>query len=451
MSSVGWKLNCVIICAFVSGRAYAVDVLGTARVGAYTRTVQFIDEINGETNNDENVFSAQLKAEIYDFNSRDDTFVMDIRDKVDTFGKLDQQNLSLETYNRLQIREMAYKRPWETNRIYFSLGRFSLIEAAIIDNDGAEIGYRFSRSLRFGLFGGQAPKDVVTPYYINPDDAAEVNSTQGGLYVSYEKKSGFERSIYTNNAVAISPTYNITDEQSHTYFFHMGLWNLTPSNRISTYLIQDLVPTSSLRRGSVSHQYLGVKLKTSLSFAQTNTEDYLIRRDLLDELLPSSEQAINLDIRHRMFSMLSVDYSAGFSKRSADGKTANDFALGIILPKFLLATGSLRAQFGQRTGYTSEGTFIRAGYEYWNQTFSASLIHTVRNDTYEEDQFKTTRQITDVDAGIFLSDRLRGSVGFQREADERLSATAFFMMVGYRFGVGSVAPVRQKPSLFEEI
>ncbi len=451
MISVGLKLNCAMICVLFSSRALAVDVLGQFRLGAYTRSLQFKEEVNGEINNDESVYSTQLKMEVYDISSHDDAFAIDVRDKVDSYGNLDRTNLSLATYNRLQVRELAYKRPWETNRFYFTVGRFALSEANVIDNDGAEAGFRFSRTLRFGLFGGAAPKDVITPYYINPDKTPDVNNTQGGVYVSYEKKSGFERSVYTNNALAIGPTYNLTDKTSHSYFFHMGLWNLNPNNRISSFLLQDLAPAPSLRRGSISHSYFDPKIRTNLSLSETNTEDYLIQRDLLDTLAPSAEQNVNADLRYRLFPALSVDLSAGFSKRARDGKAANETALGIILPKFILATGSLRAQFGTQKKYLSKGNFVRAGYDYWNAFFSASIIHTISQETYDEDGFKNSRQITIIDGGIFLSDRLRGSLGYQREADDRLTATAFFMMAAYRFGVGSVAPIRNKPALFEEI
>ncbi|MBC7532388.1 MAG: hypothetical protein H7318_12485 [Oligoflexus sp.] len=434
----------------IGSDALAVDVLGQFRLGSYTRSVEFEQSLNGETSNDEKVFSAQLKMEIYDFSSSEDTIVMDLRDKVDNYGKLETSNLTLDTYNRMQIRELAYKRPFETNKLYFSLGRFSLPEANVIDNDGAEFGYHFSKSLRFSVFGGIAPKDVVTPYYVDPDATSDVNNAQGGVYLSYEKKNGLERSLYTNNAIAMGPTYNITDKKSHSYFYHMALWNLNPSNRISSFVQQDFVPTSSLRRASLSHSYFDPKFRTNLSLSQTNTEDYLIQQDILDPLPPSAEQSLRFDLRHRMLNWISMDYSGGYSKREVDGKSQSEIAIGFVLPKLLLPTGSFRAQYGVRDNYFSKDRFIRGGYDYWNQSFSLSLIHTSSAEEFD-DKTKNNRQTTNIDGGFFLSDRLRGSLGYQIEQDDKVSASALFVMIGYRFGSSSVPPIRNKPALFEEI
>lgn len=437
-------------CAFAyASDVWAIDVLGQFRLGGYTRSVEFEQPVNGETSNDEKVLSAQLKMEIYEFNSHEDAIVMDLRDKVDSYGKLETSNLTLDTYNRMQIRELAYKRPFETNKLYFSLGRFSLPEANVIDNDGAEFGYRFSKSLRVSLFGGVAPKDVITPYYVDPATTG-VNNAQGGLYLSYEKKNGIERSLYTNNAIAMGPTYNITDKKSHTYFYHMALWNLNPNNRISSFVQHDFVPSSSLRRASLSHSYFDPKFRTNLSLSQTNTEDYLIQQDLLDPLPPSAEQSLRFDLRHRLFNWFSMDYSAGYSKREVDGKSQSEVAIGMILPKLLLANGSFRAQYGVRDNYFSKDRFIRGGYDYWYQSFSLSLIHTSSAEEFD-DKTKNSRQTINIDGGFFLSDRLRGALGYQREKDDKVSASALFVMVGYRFGASSLPPIRNKPALFEEI
>lgn len=447
--SAVFLLNSLLTCGFFASEAKAIDALGQFRLGSYTRSVDFEQPVNGETSNDESVYSLQLRTEIYNFNSNDDVVLMDLRDKYDSYGKLDDSNLTLENYNRFQVRELAYKRPWETNKFYFTLGRFSLPEANIFDNDGAEIGYRTSKNLRLGLLVGMAPKEVVTPYYVDPE-TPDVDNTQAAVYLSYEKKSGIERQLYTNNAVAMGPTYNITDKKSHTYVYHMGIWNLNPSNRISTFLQQDFAPTSSLRRASISHSYFDSKFRSNASLSQTNTEDYLLKQELLDPLPPSAEQSLRVDLRYRMTSWMSLDGLAGYSKRVADGSSQTEFALGAIFPKLLLPTGSFRAQYGVRDNYYSKDNYIRAGYDYWNQYFSMSLIHTVSNETFDDDT-KNSRQSTYVDAGFFLSDRIRGSVGYQREQDDRVSASALFVMVGYRFGSRSLPPIRTKPALFEEI
>lgn len=425
----------------------AAVVRGQLRAGYSSRGVEFKQPVSGETSNDESVINLQAKVDVSEFNSSDDRLLFDIRDKYDSYGKLERQNLRLSSYNRMVLRQAAYQRPWESNRLYFTAGRFALPEANIMAHDGADVGYRFTRSTRVGAFAGLGPADVLTPLYVDPG-TTEVSSTQLGSYLTYEDKQGVEDSTYMSNAVAIAPSYLITDADSHTYFYHQSMLTFTSVHRVSGIILQDISPSSTLRRAYGAYTYLTERYRATAAIQQTSTEDYLVKQTLQDNLAPSSVRSIDLSLRQRFSSSFALDYSASYGTRSVDGKTRTELAFGVLLPKLLSESGSGKAQLGKRSNFTSDDTFFRFGYDYWSKSFGGGLSHLIVNEDYRAGG-KNSRQITTIDGGFFVSDDIRGSVGYQLETDDQVSANALFLMLGYRFGVGSVSPVHTKPPRFE--
>lgn|GEM_PF-5312601 len=429
--------------------AQSMDTRGQIRIGAYTRTVTFKEAVLGETNNDEYVISSQVKLDLLNLTEDRGQVLFEVRDKIDNFGKLERENLRLTSYNRFQVRTAAYRKPWENNRFYYTVGRFQLSEANIRSHDGAELGYRYSREIRTGLFVGQGPEDILTPLYVDPETQS-VNNMQAGAYVTYDTKVGAEDSSYLTQAIAQAPSYDITDAENHAYYYQQGMWTFTPTHRLVTQVLYDVSPNSQLRRGYVSYTYLTEKYRAMSYFQQTTTEDYLIKQTLEDSLVPSAVQSLNFELRHRYSPTFSLDYSLSYGRRSADGLTRTEYALGTLFPRLFSSSGSARAQFGIRNNFQSKENFLKVGYDYWSRSFGLGVSHVINNENYE-DGTKNTRQISLIDMGFFFFDDFRGSLGYQREQDKSVQANAMFVMVGYRFGSGAVSPVRTKPARFEAI
>jgi hypothetical protein len=432
--------------------AQAVDFRGDARIGHYSRQVEFqgayLGETAGETNNDEQVINLQLKANADDLNDSSDRIIVDFRDKRDGFGKLERENLLLSNYERRQLRLGAYQRPWERNRTYFTVGRFTLPEANIIANDGVEFGYRSSKASRYGGFVGQGAKDIIAPLYVDPDTRV-IPSTQFGAYYNYETKDTPEGSSYLTNAVAQAPTYDITDEQSHLYYYQQGLFTIGGLHRIGSLVQFDFVPKASLRRGYASYYYQTERLRAGGYVNQTTTEDYLIKQIIQDVLVPSAVRTIDLDARYRVTPLFSVDVSASRGTRTADGKTRTEFAGGLLFPKVLGETSSTRLQLGVRQNFLSKDNFSKIAYDYWGKAFSLGVAYTLSNEAYE-DGTTNKRSIMMVDAGIFVFDDIRGALGYEMEADSKVKAKALFIMFGYKFGTSAASP-RTRPARFEEM
>jgi hypothetical protein len=432
--------------------AWAVDFKGDARIGHYSRQVEFqgsfLSQTAGETNNDEQVINLQLRATAEDLNDSEDRILFDFRDKRDGFGKLERENLLLSNYERRELRLAAYQRPWERNRTYFTVGRFSLPEANIVANDGVEFGYRTSKASRYGLFGGQGAKDVIAPLYVDPD-TREIPATQFGAYYNYETKDTPEDSSYLTNAVAQAPSYDITDAQNHLYYYQQGLFTISGVHRLGSLVQFDVSPKASLRRGYVSYYFQTERLRAGGYINQTTTEDYLIKQVIQDVLVPSAVRTVDADVRYRVTPSFSVDASVNRGTRTADGKSRTEYAAGLLFPKVLGDTSSTRLQLGVRQNFLSKDNFTKIAYDYWGKSLSVGLAYTLSNETYD-DGTTNKRSIMMVDAGIFVLDDIRGALGYEMESDSKVKANALFIMFGYKFGVSASSP-RTRPARFEEM
>ena len=179
---------CGFLCLLLVGYpSLAYEYNGSVRAGYINSKIDYSSaDLSGATN-DVEIFSTRLNLDVDRINRKEDLFTLDLRDRYDFFGKVDSEILQLSAENTLQIREAAYKRPWENNRTFYSVGRFSLPSAGILANDGGEYGYRMSKRHRVAAFIGIAPEDVLTPASITPEIRG-YDGNQGGVYSVYEKK-----------------------------------------------------------------------------------------------------------------------------------------------------------------------------------------------------------------------------------------------------------------------
>ena len=448
-----WQVRlwvCVLgmrIIAPVSGAEFK----GDTKLGVLNRQVEFkgdiLKETAGETHNDERLLNLQLKLNVEEMGSSKDRLLLDVRSKRDSYGLLERENLRLSNYDRQELRTLAYQRPWESNRFYFTLGRFTLPEANILGNDGADFGYRPSKTMRYGLFAGQAPRTIITPLYVDPE-TRKLDSNQAGVYLNYEMKEGVEESSFLTNAIVQAPSYDITDAQNHSYYYPQGMWTLSSIHRLGSLVHFDFAPKSNLRRGYLSYALQTEKLRFSSYLQQTNTEDYLIKQVLQDTLKPSAVQSLNLGLRYNIASSLAIDLTFSQGKRTADGLTRTETAFGLLLPRLLGDSSSTRFQVGTRKNFQSQDKFSKISYDYFARSVNLGLSYMIIDEKYQ-DGATNKRTIANLEGGLYFFDDVRAALGYQLENDNQIKANAFFFMVGYRFGSGLASATRTKPARFE--
>lgn len=182
---------------------------------------------------------------------------------------------------------------------------------------------------------------------------------------------------------------------------------------------------------------------------QTSTEDYLIKQVIQDVLVPSAVRTIDLDARYRVSASFSVDVSASQGTRTADGKNRTEYAAGLLFPRIFGDTSSTRLQLGIRQNFLSKDKFTKVAYDYWGKTLSVGLAYTLSDEAYD-DGTTNKRTILMVDAGIFVLENIRGSLGYEMATDSKVKANALFVMFGYKFGSSTSSP-RTRPARFEEM
>ncbi len=427
-----------------------IDYRGQVRFGGYQSSVTLNNDLSGLGTNDASIASTRFDLELTRLNRNRDQFVIELRDKYDFFGKSNNELLQLEADNRLDIRELRYERPWQNNRLYYSLGRFPLAEANIFTHDGAELGYRLSRNHRIGVFGGIANQDVFTPAYLEADFQG-YNGVQVGAYSLYEThQGGRSSSSYMSNAVAQGPTVELADVVNKVYYFHLGNFNLSSAHRLRTQANMDIQPSASLRRAHIGYQYFSRVFRVSSYITRISPEDYRLKKEVRDALVASTLDSLGLQVLHRLSTSLSLEYGASTARRTADRLDRTDLNAGVRYRGLLRGRLAVGGLIGLRDNYLSDDNYLRASLDYYSDLiYISSYIQLFNEDYAIGTQLNGTTVYGEL--GFYLSELLRGSMAYTQSQDQLSSIQSFFLMIGYTFGDQSTSPIRRLSPRFESL
>ena len=434
----------------LSHTSQALDYRGHVRFGGYQSSVTLNNDTSGLGTNDASIASTRLDLDLTRLNRNRDEIGIEIRDKYDFFGKSNNEILQLEAENNLDLRELRYERPWENNRLYFSLGRFPLPEANIFTHDGAEAGYRLTRNHRIGVFGGIANEEVFTPAYLEPDYQG-YNGIQAGAYSLYENnRQGRSASTYMSNAIAQGPTVELLDVVNKVYYFHLGNFNLSESHRLRTQANLDIQPSSSLRRAYLGYQYFSRAFRVSTYLSRISPEDYRLKKEIRDALTASTLDSLGAKVLHRLSGSLSLEYSASTARRSEDSLDRTELTAGARYRGLLRGRLAVGGLFGLRDNYLSDDNYLRATLDYYSQLIYISSYFQMFNEDYA---IGTKLNGTTIygELGFYLSEMFRGSMAYTQSQDQQSSIQSFFLMIGYTFGEQSTSPIRRLSPRFESL
>ncbi|SMF36390.1 hypothetical protein [Pseudobacteriovorax antillogorgiicola] len=439
-----------VACLSLATKGIAADYTGQVRLGAINSQIRYSEPIQGEESNDISIISTRLFLEGEDLFSRRDGFVLDLRDKYDFFGKANSEILSLESSNEFIIRQAAYKKPWEVNRGYYTVGRFSIPEAGIIANDGGEYGYRLNRSHRVGGFIGIAPEDVVTPASVSPDERG-FDGNQGGIYSVYKRENaGRMDTTFMINTLAQAPSFELDDFVNKVYYYHQGIFNLGFKHRVSSYVNFDVMPSASLRRAYVTHGYYLTKFRVRSSFTRITAEDYRLKKDIRDDLEPSTLNALKSTVTQRFNRDLNFTYGLEYAQRAADGLSRTELEVGATYRGMLRRRLSLGAYYGQRDNFESDDNYIKLSTRYYQNFYSLSAAYIMETENFDTGDTLNPQTIH-LDFAFYTSDKLRGSTSYILSTAEDRTVTSLMFSLGYQFGKESTSPTRKRAMSFEEL
>lgn len=429
-------------------RASAVNFDGNIRTGVYSSQISIADDTSGNGINNQQIISSRFHLDVSEI-SRNDKVSIDIRDKYDFFGAIDSELLQLESKNTILVRELVYKKPWYNNPLYFSLGRFSLPEANILANDGAEIGYRFNRNNRLSLFGGLADKSIYLPREIS-EDPEGFDKTQFGLFWYFEDTSPeMGDSIRVTNAIAKAPTVSLLNASSRLYYHHYGLWLLEGDNRLTSFVDIDLTPNMNLRKLILSYSLLGNRSQFFANITRLHQDDFRLKREIRYELPASKLNLLSSRFIYRHTRDVSSEFVGDVQNRVSDSLNSFDLGYGLRLKDIFTRTSAIGFLAGYRSHFLSNDMYFKARFDHYQEKFGVHLSNIYRTESYKNGD-KLNPLTFNGELSFNLSPSLRGSGALSYTTDEKVDILSFYLALGYNFK-GQTSSFRQEPAEFERI
>ena len=433
-----------------SSLGYAARYSGHARIGVISSTVSYSEPIQEETSNDVTAISSRLYLLGEGVYKKNDEVVVDIRDKYDFFGTSDAALLTFEPKNTLKIRQLAYRQPWQQNRTFYTAGRFSIPEAGIISNDGGSYGYRLSRRLRIAGFLGIAPEDVVSPVSVSAETRG-FDGNQGGVYAVYQKENVARMdTMYLVNALAQAPSFELDEFVNHVYFFHQGLMNFGQKHRVSTFLNTDIMPSFSIRQAHITHGFYPSRYRVRSSLTRITAEDYRLKKDIRDDLEPSTLTTLKSKAKYRFDRDTNFDLGLEYGQRAADGLSKTVIEFGATYRKLMKRRLILGAHYGIKNNYLSDDNYLKVSSLYYQNLYSVAASFSMVTENFDSGE-SVNPTIISLEGSYYRSDKLRGSLSYSMSSAADRSVNTMMLSVAYNIGTVSTSPTRRRAANFEDL
>ncbi len=436
-------LTTVALGLVASSRAFAVDFDARATGGVYT---------SKETPaNDQEVVLGRAYLDVRLIGPLKNQFTFDFRDKYDAFGAVDKEHLVLVAANDPQLRQLAYKAPYENGGLYWSVGRFTLADAGLAAHDGVEAGYRLpGGELRFAAFGG-----LVAERRKGRGLQLATDEPEGGAYAAYEKagKGPGARTYIANGVVAQKPriapatavlgTKATGDAPALAVFDHViAIHEPDTSTRLTAFADVYAVPAAFVRDALLSaFRRLSPALSFTAQLLRFDLTEYLRQRDVRETLAPSAYTMGKLGAEARLQRRTKFVYAASYGARSVDGKSRIEGTAGLVASPIGGEHVEASARFGLRKNFESRDTFARFGVSYFHKRFD--LDGYAEGGIEDRGDGTTLHPLTAaVDAGFLATRSVLASLALEYAKDERVSILSAMAMVGWHMGSRGTTPGR---------
>jgi len=432
-----------------SPAALALDYQARFTAGGYLSQEDFAatsDLSPGDTTNDFATFSTRAYFRASNVSKYRLQLTADLRDKHDLFDKLDAERLALIGNNTFQLRQLSASNGTEessSDTFFYTFGRFSVFDAGAINNDGLEAGWRWDPMIKSTLFFGLNPK--------RPDQTSlgfNRDSQQVGITTTVQPKSGsWSHYSFANAALVAQVVQNHVDRAF--LFSHMVYQWDSPSQVLGEVYL-DFVPRVTIQSGFVSYfQELHPRLQTDVRIAAMDAIQYSRRRGILETLAPSPYREIAFSARGRLSDQMWLDAAFLTGTRVDDGSgTQNmdqlkrsEWRLGPNFSQLLDPHFSGSFNLGRRHNFTADEWFLDASIGYYSKAIEVGLRHERILRTEESTNVFHPSQ-TEVSLAYFFSKQLYGTGSLIWAGSESVRILSSFFKVGYRFGSGSVPPLR---------
>ncbi len=446
----------------------AADYHGRATTGGFISKEKFTEPSAGSDTNDVAVMSNRFYLNVSNIGKKKWGLILDARDKLDYFDKLDKERLTLTQKNEFQLRQLAAKYPNYEGKFYASAGRFQAFDTGAVYVDGLEAGYRVKPTLKLGAFGGFNPaREGVSYLQFNSD-----SNIFGGFGIYENRSRKWSRYTYTSNAIIVIPASSSTTEedttttatetteteetatddeniyvegaaiQERTYFYNNSVIQWNRNLRFMSLLTYDIAPKSQLQSLWVSIFFRIIKrLNMTISAQRITAIEYARQQDLREELKPSQYDEIKVGLNYRVNRNVSAIFKASQGSRSTDELTRTDVSAGVRVSRLINRRFAASLFAGQRANFNSDDTYFRLGTGYYSNKFEVTLDQELGSEKYE-DGTERNPKITELNTSVFFSKRFFGTIGAQYLSDEVVTITSALLRLSYRFGNREIAPIR---------
>ncbi|MCC7405791.1 MAG: hypothetical protein IT288_15430 [Bdellovibrionales bacterium] len=428
------KLTFLFLFLVTAPTAGAVRYHGRLALGLYNSTEEFKEPGVSAAHNDVRNLSGRFYLGIADLWSPKLDFAADVRDKYEFFGKLAQDQRTLDDRNTFQLRELAVGDPQVLGSSFYRLGRFAVLDAGSVFNDGIEVGWRRG-GWKSGLFGGLNAKRHEQEYVqSNPE------SKQAGLYLTYESKADAWSRVFRVGHGVVQQMYE--SDVDRQYLYQNILYQWGTYNRILTLAYVDFVPRTNLQNGLLSLQTrLTQRLENQLDVSGVDVIEYQRRQGVRERLTPSPYQEVKDRVTYRATPRLAWIVQGRSGIRKIDELKRTEAALGVALPAFFSPRWEVSLLLGSREEFTSSGAFANLKVGYFSDTRELVLDLDAATEEYQDGK-KLSPIVIELSATQQISRQFFGILSLQGATDEEVTIFGAFMRLGYRFGNREIPPLR---------
>lgn len=449
-----WGFLCVY---FIPATLGASHYHGRLNLGVFASKEKFAQESGGSSSNDSLLYSARFFLNVSDISSAGLESVVDIRDKYDVFGHLNEKDYTLEPQNEYQARQLAIKYPNSEGSVYATAGRFPAMDAGVNYIDGGELGFRIGENLRLGGFGGYDPA-AANAYGLTFSRENKIAGAYGVLQssgfkltknfysatalISQENSIGAQESAEISGGTATPATAPTTEKtQTIQYFYNNTAFQFLGINYLSFVLYYDVKPEKLLRHIWLSDQSeLFSWLTLLLSYTKVDYKDPQIAFSTL-----SQEHSKVEDYSGRLKFKISRNYAVHLrgmqGKRFLDDKKKSDYALGLTSQAFLSHLVGLNVYAGNRQHYTYKEQYLFYELGYFSKSWEIMFNQECANKTWESGQ-SSKPVLSELGFSSFWSKTLFSTLAIQHQKDVEVSILSALLRIGYRFGTREIPPIR---------
>lgn len=414
---------------------HALKTAGRLTLGISTTTERFTSNDLGSDKNDTLFSSQRIYYRVSEIGADQWDVVTDLRNKYDSFDKLNKELYQLDPKDEFQVRQLSLQMVNPDGSFSPIIGRFQISEAGSVFVDGVNLQYRPMASLTTGLFAGLNPKQIDKSYLISDSQA-----TQAGAFITYHKKNGsWDTNAYLSHGY-VQQKYNNIDER--TFLFHNGVYQWEADSRILSLAFFDFIPRSHVQTlYLVYQQKLTTNLSSEVGHLAIDAFEYLRRQNVLEKLEPSSYKEAHIGFEYKVTpeSTLNLTYSAG--ERSSDSLKRTEGVLGYRLLNFISKNWDTRISYTGRKNFTSQDSILAWSLGYFSKSFEVVFdadYALQKND----DGTITHPNNVELNYTQFFSNSVFATLALQRAADESVTIIGTFFKLGYRFGSNELPPIR---------